>query len=207
MEAVAKVQQRLQAQDMKLLMLGYAVLFSVVIMLNYPRYTLAGGVGSSAEVAWTVLLTLKLLSTCAVALAYGLQHSFSSQPWQATLAALLSLLIFSLPLDMLSYGVTGPAAPWWWLSALSFVALLGYTSLGSMLARYVFRRNLHGLILLLIPLLLALCFAIDFAVGRALLLPWLVQPQDSALHCGIMVVLSILGYISNPQPTVNARRP
>lgn len=184
------IQRRLQKADLSSIIFLYLLGFVALLLLNYPTYSSSRLLSGSPKVTWQVLLSYKLIVFTCIALAYGLSAIYQRAQALHTFVALLSIWLFTLPLDIVVHTLSQPTAPWWWLPCLSLLNLLAYLALGYMLARFLWRRSLKNMLVWWLPLILLVCLGLDLLLGRALWLSWMLQAQEFLPHSLLMLVLS-----------------
>ncbi len=195
---------RLSRQDMLQGLTGMLAALCLVLAMSWP----AGG--AVVNDSWSVVAPVRSTLLAFAALAWGaaagarprrdeLGASFVPSPeapphgepaWRrevgATLVALLSMVVITLPFDVLSHAAAYPTTSLGWSLLAPLLAAGGYFGVGLGLGRIMRLARLGSLLPLAVPALLAATAWLDVALGLRLASPWFATLEFSPLYAVLM---------------------
>lgn len=204
MSLLGSAAARLSRQDMLQGLTGMLAALCLVLAMSWPA-------GSAvANDSWSVVAPVRAVMLALAALAWGaavgarprraeLGASFVPPPeapphgepaWRrevaATMVALLSMVVITLPFDVLSHAAAYPSTSLGWSLLSPFLATAGYFGIGLGLGRALRVARLGALLPLAVPALLAATAWLDVALGLRLASPWFATFEASPLYAAVM---------------------
>lgn len=178
------IAERFRSSDL----VQFATLFFVVVLFaGFVAWPVRPGPNNS----YFVVSQARLLSLSLLALGYGAASYKRDRRWQrATLGALLSLALFSSPLEIAGYALSFPEVPLVYSLGLGFVDTVALFGLGLALAAALHFLRLNTLLPLAVPALLVGFIVLDIRLGVSFSSPLAALGGVAPWHLGLMSTLT-----------------
>lgn len=185
--APQRVAERLGRPDMVQFLFGFLALLLFTVAVTWPS-------GEVPNDSWYTLVQVKAAALLLLSVGYGAAVTSASPGTQlVTLAALLSLGVLALPLELVTYAASFPETPLWWPLVSQPLAVVAYFGVGLALSRLFGRAP--SLLPLFPPLVLIGAISFDVWLERALLSPVTVAASVSPPHLVAMGIPALLVFV------------
>ena len=197
---------RLRSADMVQVMVGYFALLVFVLLFAWPAAS--SPVAARPNDSWFVFTQVKLLALLLLGLSYGANVTPApAAERRVTLAALLVLAVFTLPLELGAYAGSLPGAPLTWSPLLGFLTVCGFFGVGLALGGLLGVLRLRALLPLAVPLLVVGLFFGDLWLGLPLLNPSNAANRVTLPYLAFSGFLSLGTFLYLLRPTKIERTP
>jgi hypothetical protein len=184
---IEAVSARLARADLVQVLVAYLSVLAFAVLVSWPTELLR------PNNSWHALAQTQAVLLMLLGLAFGSALGRFVLPSRGvTLAALVVMVSFSLPLEVGSYAASFPGVPLFWTLLLTPLTLVAYFGLGIGLGALLRAMKLDILLPILIPVTIAGVFYVDNAIGLPLLNPMMAVTRVTPEHVGMMSVLSLV---------------